>query len=241
MTEITHPNLLQATITISTLTNIRTSNPDSCIFKGRYRMVWDATITNAISNVAHAFFLLLYLIGACIHYFKKDHTFSLLIVFFFLNLLVLKVLGVYVHYYPSHLHLPPAWIAISLLVIMLNYLLVQSMQMPDLCRVIVVFLSIIFIYLFLTHDGNYTYIAIPVILVYLIAAYYSQAKVRIGFVMVVISNLIWIVTRHIANYLTGHEIPIEYRYDNDIYHILLILSTYVIYKGIAEGQWKHPH
>lgn len=58
--------------------------------------------------------------------------------------------------------------------------------------------------------------------------------------MVVISNLIWIVTRHIANYLTGHEIPIEYRYDNDIYHILLILSTYVIYKGIAEGQWKHP-
>ncbi|HFD2281721.1 TPA: hypothetical protein ACF2P6_002328, partial [Legionella pneumophila] len=184
-------------------------------------MVWDATTTNAISNAAHALFLLLYLIGACIHYLKKDHTFSLLIVFFFLNLLVLKVLGVYVHYYPSHLHLPPAWIAISLLVIMLNYLLVQSMQMPDLCRVIVVFLSIVFTYLFLTHDGNYTYIALPVILVCLIAAYYSQAKVRIGFVMVVISNLIWIVTRHIENYLTGHEIPLEYRYDNDIYHILL--------------------
>ncbi len=232
--------MLQATITISTLTNIRISDPGSCIFKERYKMVWDAT-TNAISNAVHAFFLLLYLISACIHYFKKDDTFSLLIVFFFLILLVLKVLGVYVHYYPSHLYLPPAWIAISLLVIMLNYLLVQSMQMPDLCRVIVVFLSIIFTYLFLTHDGNYTYIALPVILVYLIAAYYSQAKVRIGFVMVVISNLIWIVTRHIANYLTGHEIPIEYRYDNDIYHILLILSTYVIYKGIAEGQWKHPH
>ncbi|MDW8897084.1 hypothetical protein SFB48_04680 [Legionella pneumophila] len=179
-------------------------------------MVWDATTTNAISNAVHAFFLLLYLIGACIHYFKKDHTFSLLIVFFFLNLLVLKVLGVYVHYYPSHLHLPPAWIAISLLVIMLNYL-------------------------FLTHDGNYTYIALPVVLVCLIAAYYSQAKVRIGFVMVVISNLIWIVTRHIENYLTGHEIPLEYRYDNDIYHILLILSTYVIYRGIAEGQWRHSH
>lgn len=45
-------------------------------------MVWDATTTNAISNAVHAFFLLLYLIGACIHYFKKDHTFSLLIVFF---------------------------------------------------------------------------------------------------------------------------------------------------------------
>ncbi|WBV63889.1 hypothetical protein PGH43_03760 [Legionella pneumophila 130b] len=202
-------------------------------------MVWDATTTNAISNAAHALFLLLYLIGACIHYLKRLYFFAFDCVFF-LNLLVLKVLGVYVHYYPSHLHLPPAWIAISLLVIMLNYLLVQSMQMPDLCRVIVVFLSIVFTYLFLTHDGNYTYIALPVILVCLIAAYYSQAKVRIGFVMVVISNLIWIVTRHIANYLTGHEIPIEYRYDNDIYHILLILSTYVIYKGIAEGQWKHP-
>ncbi|MCW8394371.1 hypothetical protein [Legionella sp. PATHC039] len=203
-------------------------------------MVWDATTTNAISNAAHALFLLLYLIGACIHYLKKDHTFSLLIVFFFLNILVLKVLGVYVHYYPSHSHLPPAWIAISLLVIMLNYLLVQSMQMPDMCRVIVVFLSIVFTYLFLTHDGNYTYIAFPVILVYLIAAYYSQAKVRIGFVMVVISNVIWIVTRHIQNYIAGHEIPVEYRYDNDVYHIFLILSTYVIYRGIAEGQWKHP-
>ncbi|HIG0328960.1 TPA: hypothetical protein ACX87D_002872 [Legionella pneumophila] len=203
-------------------------------------MVWDATTTNTISNAAHALFLLLYLIGACIHYLKKDHTFSLLIVLFFLNILVLKVLGVYVHYYPSHLHLPPAWIAISLLVIMLNYLLVQSMQMPDICRVIVVFLSIVFTYLFLTHDGNYTYIAFPVILVYLIAAYYSQAKVRIGFVMVVISNVIWIVTRHIQNYIAGHEIPVEYRYDNDVYHIFLILSTYVIYRGIAEGQWRHP-
>ncbi|MDF1929713.1 hypothetical protein PGH45_06100 [Legionella pneumophila] len=197
-------------------------------------MVWDATSTNAISNAVHAFFLLLYLIGACIHYFKKSYFFTFDCIFF-LILLVLKVLGVYVHYYPSHLHLPPAWIAISLLVIMLNYLLVQSMQMPDLCRVIVVFLSIIFTYLFLTHDGNYTYIALPVILVYLIAAYYSQAKVRIGFVMVVISNLIWIVTRHIANYLTGHEIPIEYRYDNDIYHILLILSTYVIIRVLPKG------
>ncbi len=114
------------------------------------------------------------------------------------------------------------------------------MQMPDMCRVTVVFLSIVFTYLFLTHDGNYTYIAFPVILVYLIAAYYSQAKVRIGFVMVVISNVIWIVTRHIQNYIAGHEIPVEYRYDNDVYHIFLILSTYVIYRGIAEGQWRHP-
>lgn len=204
-------------------------------------MVWDATITNALSNATHAFFLLLYLIGAIIHYLKKDHTFSLLIVLFFLNLFVLKVLGVYVHYYPSHLHLPPTWIAISLLVIMLNYLLVQAMQMPDISRVIVVFLSILFTFLFLTHDGNYIYIALPVMVVYLIATYYSQAKVRIGFAMVVVSNILWIATRHIENYIAGHEIPLEYRYDNDVYHILLILSTYVVYKGIAEGQWKHPN
>lgn len=36
------------------------------------------------------------------------------------------------------------------------------------------------------------------------------------------------------------KIPIEYRYDNDVYHLLLIVSTFVLYKAIAGGDWKHP-
>lgn len=203
-------------------------------------MVVNAILTNAVSNALHASFLFIYFIGALIHYFKKDHTFSLLIVFFFLTLFILKILGVYVHYYDANAVLPPAWIAISLLTIMLNYLVVQAMEMPEFSRMLVVFLSIVSSFLFIVNGGSFAYIALPLMIIYLIAAYYSRAMLRWGFVMVVISNIIWIVSRYIENHIAGHEISAAYRYDNDVYHLLLIISTFIIYKAIAQGYWKHP-
>ena len=71
-------------------------------------------------------------------------------------------------------------------------------------------------------------------------AYFSQARVRLGFLMIAGANVVWILARQIENRHSGHEIPIEYRYDNDIYHLLLIVSTFVLYKAIARGDWKHP-
>jgi len=204
-------------------------------------MELNANFTNAISNALHASFLFLYFVGAFIHYLKKNRNFSFLIALFFLTLFILKILGVYVHYYNSEAILPPAWIAISLLTILLNYLVVHAMDMPETSRVSVLFLSITSSFLFVTHGGGFIFIALPIMLVYLIAAYYSQSKLRYSFLMVVASNIVWILAREIANYITGHEIPIAWRYDNDLYHLMLIISTFMIYKSISKGYWRHPN
>lgn len=201
---------------------------------GRH-MIINAIITNAVTNALHASFLLLYFIGAIVHYLKKDNTFSLLMVLFFLTLLILKILGVYVHYQPATTEISSAWIAISLLIIMLNYLIVQAIKIPDASRAFVVFLSILFSFLFIIHNGDFIYLAIPETLVYLIMAFYTKSVLRIGFIVSFCSNIVWIVLRSAENYWIGHVILPEYRYDNDIYHLLLIVSTFILYKSFSYG------
>src|SRR3990167_6440220 len=151
----------------------------------------NAITTNAITNGIHAFALFIYFTGALFHFLKKDAHFPLLVVLAFFVLFILKILGVYVHYSTSHLDIPFAWIAISLLAVLLNYVVIQALDMPDTARVICLFLSLLFSYLFIinTEEGNflYAYIALSIMLVYLIAAYYSTSLLRVGFLMTVIS------------------------------------------------------
>jgi hypothetical protein len=158
---------------------------------------------------------------------------------FFLTLFVLKLLGVYVHYYPAP-GIPPPWVAISLLTIMLNYLVTHAMEMPSKARIGAVFLSVFSAFMFISR-GGFLYIAMSVLAVDLICACYSRAWVRAGFLMIAGSNAAWILARQIGNWFLGHQVSIECRYDNDIYHLLLIGSTFVLYKGIARGDWRHPH
>ena len=54
--------------------------------------------------------------------------------------------------------------------------------------------------------------------------------------MVVISNIVWIAARKIGGIFAGGEVPVAYRYDNDLYHFLLIASTFVIFQGFRERQ-----
>ena len=202
-------------------------------------MVINALFTNSVTNALHAFFLFVYFIGALIHFIKKDSTFSLLIVLFFFTTFILKLLGIYVHYYAID-NISPPWIAIALLTILLNYFVVQSMQMPNLARIVIVVLTTACAYLFIINNADFIYIALPLIITYLTCAYYAPGMARWGFVMIVLSNILWIAARTIENHIAGHEITMSDRYDNDVYHILLIISTFVIYKAIAKGHWKYP-
>jgi hypothetical protein len=155
-------------------------------------------------------------------------------------LLVLQILAAYAHYYQSDVNFSNVWLAISLLIIMLNFLVVEAMVMPDFTKISIVFLSIASAFFFISHQGNFLFIAFPVMLVYLIAAYYSTGLLRTGFLMVVASNIIWIMLRQLENFILGHEIPKIYRYDNDLYHLLLIASTFIIYRAILKGYWRYP-
>jgi hypothetical protein len=199
-----------------------------------------AEVTNALTNALHALFLFLYLTGAAKHYLRKNERFTGSIVVFFLILFVLKLMGVYVHYFPSKEGLAYTWIAISLLVVFLNYVIVHAMETPDFVRGFAVLVSLIFSLLFIVNAGNFAYVALPLILIYLAAAYYSRGLVRLGFLLVVVSNLLWIAGREIASFLIGYELPVHLRFDNDLYHLMLIASTFIIYKAILRGDWIIP-
>ena len=114
--------------------------------------------------------------------------------------------------------------------------------MHNFMKISLVVLSVISSYLFLTifnsaNTVQFLFVAIPLILVNSVAAYYTKSMLRLGFSMVVISNIFWILARQIENYIVGHEILPQYRYDNDIFHLLLIISTFIIYKAVSTGEF----
>jgi hypothetical protein len=199
-----------------------------------------AETTNALTNALHAIFLFLYLTGSTKHYFDNNKNFTIWIVTFFLILFVLKLMGVYVHYYPSKDGLSSVWIAISLLVVFLNYIVIHGMETPNIFRGIAVLLSLVFSFLFIVNGGGFVYLALPLTLIYLAAAFYSSGLLRLGFLLVVASNIIWIAAREIASFWIGYELPVQLRFDNDLYHFMLIASTLIIYQAILRGYWANP-
>jgi hypothetical protein len=199
-----------------------------------------AETTNALTNALHATFLFLYLTGSVKHFLCNSERFTAAIVAFFLILFVLKLMGVYVHYYPSKEGVSHVWIAISLLVVFLNYVIVHALKTPEFVRGLAVLISLIFSFLFIVNEERFIYLALPLILIYLAAAYYSKGLLRLGFLLVVASNVIWIAAREIASFWIGHELPVHLRFDNDLYHFMLIASTFIIYQAILRGDWVSP-
>lgn len=198
-----------------------------------------ALVTNTISNALHALFLFIYFLFALTHYLKKDRRFTLLIVLSFLSIFIIKIMGAYVHYFGPQPNLTPGWIAISLMIIMLNYLVLHALEIPDGVRASFVFFSIACSFLYLTHR-EFIYLASSEMVVYLIVAYYAKSLTRIAFLMIVFSNIIWIAVRTLENWIIGQEINPAYRYDNDFYHLLLIISSFLLLHSITKGDWSYP-
>ena len=114
------------------------------------------------------------------------------------------------------------------------------METPNIFRGFAVLLSLVFSVLFIVNGGGFVYLALPLTLIYLAAAYYSRGLLRLGFLFVVASNVIWIAAREIASFWIGYDLPVQLRYDNDLYHLMLIASTLIIYQAILCGYWANP-
>ncbi|MDI9818290.1 MULTISPECIES: hypothetical protein [unclassified Legionella] len=199
----------------------------------------NAITTNALTNALHAFFLFFYFLMAAIQWMKGNKKFTHFIVIFFLTIFVLKMLGVWVHYAYGRPYVEHLWIIISLGVVFLNYCLIYAIRASEATRVLVMFVSLGFTYFYLTRD-NFLFIALSVIFIYSLAAVHSKGLSRIGFVAVIFSNMLWIILREGVSALLGYTVPVQYRYDNDLYHILLIISTFIIFLAICRGDWPYP-
>lgn len=198
-----------------------------------------AITTNTWTNAFHALFLLFYFLIAVIQWLKGNEKFTIYIVSFFLTIFILKMLGVWVHYASGQAYTAQIWVTIGLGVVFLNYCLIHAIDISGPIRIAVMFISLAFTYFYLSQQ-NFLYIALSVIFIYSLAAFYSKGLVRTGFVAVVVSNIIWIGLREGVNAMLGYELPVQYRYDNDLYHILLICSTYIIFVSIWRGDWSYP-
>lgn len=192
---------------------------------------------NSFTNFLHAVALATYalLVYAGIHAGNAFYTPAIFILFFLL--FVLKVLGVLVHV-PSiertTLVRNVLWISIAIGVVALNFATLHALHMP---RGIIALgmggtLISVGAFLFILRKSvRYAPIAFSLIFVYLLAAFVTCGLLRIGFILVVASNVLWVVLARVP-YLRRHA------YHNDLYHLALIVSTFVLYRAVALGLWQ---
>ncbi len=192
---------------------------------------------NSFTNFLHATALVIYalLVYAGMH---AGNTFYTAAIFFLFSLLfVLKILGVLVHLpnIEKNIRLRNLlWILISGGVVMLNFATLYALSIPMAVTAVgmAVTLTSVAVFLFiLKRDVRYVPLAFALIFVYLLTAFYTCGLLRVGFLMVVASNVLWIGLARIP-YLHRNA------YHNDIYHLALIASTYVLYSTVSMGLWQ---
>lgn len=200
----------------------------------------NATITNAVSDCLLAVFLL-YCALKCIHrYFQGDKRYTLFIALFFSSVFLVTALAAWAHYDYKASYVNQIWLGITSGIIFLNYCLAYAINIPDKVRVLVVLLSLILAACF-QYTGHFLFIALSIIFIYSLAAFYSVKNTRTGFILIVLSNIVWIVLREGAQLILDQKLPAKWRYDNDIYHLLLIYATYRVYRSIGQNDWRYPN
>lgn len=201
----------------------------------------NAEFTNALSNGLHALALFIYFSAARRARNRGEERFTRSVVGFFFLLFLLKVLGVYVHYDPESPAVKVAWTVVGVGVILMHYLLLKILGFALRWRLAgVAFAIACSVPSFVWY--NFDFLAVEILVFHLVAAFASQGLLRLGFLGVVGSALFWIVARKGTEAWIGHELSTEYRYDNDLFHFLLIASTFIVYKAFAKGEglphWK---
>jgi len=188
----------------------------------------EATITNAMTNALHASFLAAYFFGA------RRMKFSRSVTWLFLLLVVLKLMGVYVHYAPESRLAIALWSVIAVSTVFMNYIVLREARVASRVLWAVLGICVASTGIFLTGVEDFSYIALPTALVFGVAAKSASDRLRLGFAMVCGSNLVWFAARKIGMLIAGGEVPEKFRYDNDLYHFLLIASTFVIFQGFLQ-------
>lgn len=200
----------------------------------------DSNLTNAITDTILAIYVFLCIVHASWKNVEGNKKYSMFIIAFLAALFVSLSLGALSHFFPNNPVYEKSFkLGFGYSVILVNYTLVNAIKIPDSMRLLSVIFSLIFIYLNNIYM-DYIFVAISLLLTFLIAAYYSHGYARLGLVGIIVSNILVILVRMAINAYLGYELPKGYRYDNDIYHLLLVLSFYFLYKSISRGEWSYP-
>jgi hypothetical protein len=155
-------------------------------------------------------------------------------------LFVIKIFGILVHIplieHDRNKH-NFFWTIISILVIFLNYATLKSINTHFLIVLagtgIVFVLASLYIRSLFNSGGKFYLIAAAFTIVHSLCAIVTRGQLSLAWFYLLMSNLLWIVFSKIP-YLHKRK------YHNDIYHFMLIGSTYYLYSTIESGLWKNP-
>lgn len=155
-------------------------------------------------------------------------------------LFVIKIFGIIVHI-PSVENNRTKhnffWIIISLLCILLNFVTLKSIH-TNLVLVysgttIVAILAFLYIKSLFNSGGKFYLIASAFTLVHCACTIVTRDKLSLAWFYLLMSNLLWIVFSKVPFLLKN-------KFHNDIYHFMLIGSTYYLYSTIETGLWENP-
>lgn len=194
----------------------------------------NAELTNAATNGLHALCLFFYFWAALRAWQRGDGYFTRAVVGFFFLCFVLKVMGVYVHYEPTAKAVAAVWVVIGFGITLLHYFLLQALRFPLPYRLLGVLFAVACGTLGLVRK-DFDFLAVEIVVFNMVAALASRGLLRWGFLGVVSSAVFWIAARKGTEAWIGRELPTAWRYDNDIFHFMLIASTFVVYKAFARG------
>jgi hypothetical protein len=194
----------------------------------------DAHLTNAVTNGLHALCLLIYFLAAKRAANAGNERFTTPIIGFFLLTFILKVMGVFVHYSPGGAGVGEVWVGIGIGMAILSILILHALRFSSTQIMAGACFAVACTAIFISRH-NFLFLAIQIVGINSAAALYCRGKLRLGFLGVAVSTVVWIVAREGTKAIIGGELPTVYRYDNDLFHFMLIASTFIIYKAIAKG------
>ncbi len=192
---------------------------------------------NSFTNLLHAAALGTYAYLVYAEMLAGNAYYTPYVLYSFLLIFVLKLLGVLVHLRSIEQHKTwstTLWTIIAVGVCVLNYTMLVATAMEPVVVWVGTAVTVVCAALFINSLRTelwFAYIAGATAVVYLLVALFTCGALQLGLVLIVASNVAWVLMKRVP-YLYDNS------YHNDIYHIALIVSTYVLFDSVSLGLWQ---
>ncbi|MCL1128019.1 hypothetical protein [Shewanella surugensis] len=194
----------------------------------------NSQLSNSFTNSLHATALGLYTYWV----YANPENYSLLIILVFLFMFIGKILGVLAHL-PAietqrNRHVT-VWILITLISVALNITTLIALNLKSIFLFIGILVSCFFSAMYLwslsRSAGYFAFLVLGYLSTLIICIYTSIGILRFAWICLLLSNVVWILLEKIP-FLRKKQ------WHNDIYHLLLIGSTYLLYDSVTLGLWN---
>ena len=194
-------------------------------------------MTNSITNAMHAAALSIYTYLVYQGLINDKPHYTIWIFLLFLIILILKLIGVLVH-------IPRIekdrkrhnffWVIISVLVIVLNIVTLMSINSGWILFAagmsVTSVLCVMYVRSLFTGTGSFLWIAAAMAFMHILCASVTHDMLRVSWICLMASSILWIALSRVP-FLLRHK------FHNDIYHLTLIASTYLLYTTVPTGLW----